>query len=55
MEYLQYSGKASNSSLCGVLNLVISGIPSIPVDYTSLIDLDYVLNLVISGIPSIQC
>ena len=37
-----------------VLNLIISGIPSIPVSYVGVMDENFVLNLIISGIPSIH-
>ena len=37
-----------------VLNLVISGIPSIPLHGGSIMRIVTVLNLVISGIPSIH-
>ena len=37
-----------------VLNLVISGIPSILVEFVGKMGRKCVLNLVISGIPSIQ-
>ena len=36
-----------------VLNLIITGIPSIPLKADSMDDLLYVLNLIITGIPSI--
>ena len=56
MEYLQYNGwnlETRNWKKI-VLNLVISGIPSILINVDG-VDLqeDEVLNLVISGIPSI--
>ena len=54
MEYLQYNGR--NTKTYGnirVLNLVISGIPSILVSFKGTKERVIVLNLVISGIPSI--
>ena len=54
MEYLQYPIiEHSRLHLDAVLNLVISGIPSIPPFITLAAALPEVLNLVISGIPSI--
>ena len=54
MEYLQYTPVADTSSLQAlVLNLVISGIPSIPMYLVQPNNIHKVLNLVISGIPSI--
>ena len=43
-----------NSEIEQVLNLVISGIPSIQSKEMNVGDWYYVLNLVINGIPSIQ-
>ena len=58
MEYLQYLEDGTileTGKWPGVLNLVISGIPSIlnPETYGRVCN-DIVLNLVISGIPSIH-
>ena len=55
MEYLQYEEFGGYRRNCTrVLNLVISGIPSIPKEGSILSLQDLVLNLVISGIPSIR-
>ena len=55
MEYLQYKAEIERlSAIEFVLNLVISGIPSILNKTRRQIWLRIVLNLVISGIPSIQ-
>ena len=55
MEYLQYYNRILNSLVFAeVLNLVISGIPSILAKIYLAVSEDKVLNLVISGIPSIQ-
>ena len=57
MEYLQYNVKKNerNSMYAYVLNLVISGIPSILIDNAAMFrQIPVVLNLVISGIPSIR-
>ena len=54
MEYLQYTENNVVKFLDSfVLNLVISGIPSIRTSYVAVMDENFVLNLVISGIPSI--
>ena len=55
MEYLQYLlYYCQRKRFYLVLNLVISGIPSIPFEETvKELVIDFVLNLVISGIPSI--
>ena len=53
MEYLQYLDAMMGWSRLGVLNLVISGIPSILKDSIKEAKELKVLNLVISGIPSI--
>ena len=54
MEYLQYDeSKDGNEEDKEVLNLVISGIPSILNNVYATNDMNIVLNLVISGIPSI--
>ena len=40
--------------VAGVLNLIISGMPSIPTSFTTTLpSLSLVLNLIISGMPSI--
>ena len=56
MEYLQYSmiRKSKYYKVVFVLNLVISGIPSILNWYDLTDATESVLNLVISGIPSIR-
>ena len=58
MEYLQYFNNINGNWTCinFVLNLVISGIPSIlkPETLEQIKNISFVLNLVISGIPSIQ-
>ena len=57
MEYLQYSGDSEDaeSLVYDVLNLIISGIPSILLkDIMLFKSMNKVLNLIISGIPSIH-
>ena len=57
MEYLQYvdvKGSDGITLMGNVLNLVISGIPSILAKSSVQLYKDGVLNLVISGIPSIR-
>ena len=55
MEYLQYLNEAMIENGFVVLNLVISGIPSIQGEETMKNKkINWVLNLVISGIPSIH-
>ena len=56
MEYLQYINQQFKllKEAGAVLNLVISGIPSILENNVNKITNNCVLNLVISGIPSIQ-
>ena len=41
---------------CYVLNLIINGLPSIPLRHSKLSQFfqEYVLNLIINGLPSIQ-
>ena len=44
-----------NVSYVSVLNLIINGIPSIPVTWADTAHVLAVLNLIINGIPSIHC
>ena len=55
MEYLQYTKYCRyEENCCVVLNLIINGIPSIPLIIASITSILSVLNLIINGIPSIR-
>ena len=56
MEYLQYFLKKQHTyDKFGVLNLIITGIPSIRNHTLGLDQIQEVLNLIITGLPSILC